>query len=650
MGKLLMCRICLVENVRMCVVTDKSLQEMYEKLTDVPFVTEDRKPMLACLFCCTRLKQCCQLQRKCVEAEELLAQMLSEDYEEKPLTNHGQLGFVVGLIKTPVENISIVDDSQVVSDAVKQELPAVCEEQDDVELQLTHLSEELEPENLYNSHPDVEAHHSESESEEEQLVMDFKIEEEEEHELSDVTLRFSDSSCSSWETKKPELTNPDKGDPSVEDKPAHESESDPEDDVLLMDMKTKAEEGQGVSKRKRRACGTRGAVFATKSILRRKLEDTIPAKQRMNLPSDSKITRRSRTKTGVVKKPTVKRKLEDTSPAEGPMKIIRKTETSKSKSVAKIKEPITVMSQSSQSTNIIKHTQIHTDEKPFTCDICQRSFHAKCNLKTHFRIHSGAKPYKCDICQRSFSHKGNFNSHFRTHTVEKRYECDVCKRSFRLKKYLALHFRKHSGEKPFKCIVCQRSFSHKSSLNVHSRIHTGAKPYQCDVCQRSFVRKSSLTEHFRKHTGEKPFQCDICQSSLSNKSSLHEHFRIHTGEKPYKCNVCQRSFISKGKLTVHFRKHSGEKPFKCDICQRSYNLKSTLNKHVRNHTGEKPYKCYVCQRSFNDKGALTVHSRLHTGERPYQCNVCQRNFTCKGKLTVHFRKHSGANPFRPAAD
>ncbi|KAJ8706558.1 hypothetical protein PYW07_012636 [Mythimna separata] len=185
MGKLFMCRICLVENVRMCVVTDKSLQEMYEKLTDVPFVTEDRKPMLACSFCCTRLKQCCQLQRKCVEAEELLAQMLSEDYEEISLTNHGQLGFVGRLITTPVENISIGADCQIGSDAIKQELPAVCEEQDDVELQLTHLSEEVIPENLYNSHPDVEAHHSESESEEEQLVMVFKIEEEEEHELSE---------------------------------------------------------------------------------------------------------------------------------------------------------------------------------------------------------------------------------------------------------------------------------------------------------------------------------------------------------------------------------------------------------------------------------------------------------------------------------
>ncbi|KAJ8706550.1 hypothetical protein PYW07_012628 [Mythimna separata] len=222
--KLSMCRICLVENVRMCVVTDKSLQEMYEKLTDVPFVTEDRKPMLACFFCCTRLKQCCQLQRKCVEAEKLLAQMLSEDCEQKPLTNHGHFESVGGFITTPVENISIVDDCQIESDAIKQELPAVCEEQDEVEIQLTHLSEELEPENLYNSHPDVEAHHSESESEEEQLVMQIKVEEEE-----------------------------------ISEK--------------LRDRETQR------------------APVAKKSTLQRKLEDIVPAKQTMNVLSDSKNIR-----------------------------------------------------------------------------------------------------------------------------------------------------------------------------------------------------------------------------------------------------------------------------------------------------------------------------------------------------------------------
>ncbi|KAJ8704923.1 hypothetical protein PYW08_012243 [Mythimna loreyi] len=226
--KLSMCRICLVEDVRMCVVTNKSLQQMYEKLADVPFVTEDRKPMLACLFCCTRLQQCCQLQRKCVEAEQLLAHMLREDYEQKPLTTRGHLESVGRFIITPIENISIVDDCQTVSDAVKQELAAVCGEQDTVELELISIKKEPDPENLYNSHPDVEVHHLESESEEEQVLMEIKVEKEQE--ISEK-LRVP----------KREKLDPEDLYNSHPDVEAHRSELEPEQEKLLVEIKIEKE-------------------------------------------------------------------------------------------------------------------------------------------------------------------------------------------------------------------------------------------------------------------------------------------------------------------------------------------------------------------------------------------------------------------------
>ncbi|KAJ8706547.1 hypothetical protein PYW07_012625 [Mythimna separata] len=250
---------------------------MYEKLTDVPFVTEDRKPMLACFFCCTRLKQCCQLQRKCVEAEELLAQMLSEDYEHKPFTNQGHFEPVGGFIRTPVENISVGADCQIGSDAIKQELPAVCEEQDDVELQLGP-SEENDPEELSNNGPDVEAHHSESESEEEELVMQIKVEEEGISE--NRTVRETER----YDPKKLSSNGPD-----VE---AHHSESESEEEQLVMQIKV---EDEKISEN-RTVWETERAVVAKKPTLKRKLEDTIPAKPTMNVLSDSKTIRRPNTR------------------------------------------------------------------------------------------------------------------------------------------------------------------------------------------------------------------------------------------------------------------------------------------------------------------------------------------------------------------
>ncbi|KAJ8706839.1 hypothetical protein PYW07_012917 [Mythimna separata] len=194
MEKLPMCRICLVENVRMYIVVGKDLHELYETLTDIPFVTEDRRPMLACFFCFSKLKQCCQLQRKCLEAEELFAQMMNEPNSS---VNRGQLKFIKGLIVTPVENISIVDVSHIESIAVKEELPAVCERLDDViEPEEEHLKYELELQLLNNSYPDAEyvtTQQSKPHSEYDVPLIEIKTEVEEEQEVSRKKRRASDT-------------------------------------------------------------------------------------------------------------------------------------------------------------------------------------------------------------------------------------------------------------------------------------------------------------------------------------------------------------------------------------------------------------------------------------------------------------------------
>ena len=52
-----------------------------------------------------------------------------------------------------------------------------------------------------------------------------------------------------------------------------------------------------------------------------------------------------------------------------------------------------------------KHKRtIHTDEKPFSCDICKLKFREKGNLVKHKSVHSSDKPYRCTVCKKAFRH------------------------------------------------------------------------------------------------------------------------------------------------------------------------------------------------------------------------------------------------------
>ena len=92
------------------------------------------------------------------------------------------------------------------------------------------------------------------------------------------------------------------------------------------------------------------------------------------------------------------------------------------------------------------------------CPKCGKEFHVPSLLERHMRIHTNERPYQCRMCGRSYSQSGNLNVHLKTiHGVivdggRSRAEPDVS--------------RHH------KCYICNRLFTTSSNMYQHIRVST----------------------------------------------------------------------------------------------------------------------------------------------------------------------------------
>ncbi|KAG8291832.1 hypothetical protein J6590_051738 [Homalodisca vitripennis] len=308
------------------------------------------------------------------------------------------------------------------------------------------------------------------------------------------------------------------------------------------------------------------------------------------------------------------------------------------------------------------HKRIHLEQEQHVCTTCGMAFSLRKRLIRHQRVHLNIKPYKCDICHKDFTSAGALKKHGFSHLREKPFVCQICNRGFSQKVTLDFHASQHPGSTmPYLCYVCGESFYWLSLLLKHEyKVHgvnhgengrscgPGSLPqlddsnmnvFVCDICKQCFKRKNSLLKHYAKFHSKKP--------SIASKMQQKIHMNGRSREKllQFFCTQCNKGFSCENDLKTHDIVHTDQCPFVCKFCDKGFKFKSFLISHERVHTCHRPFICKICGKDFTQKTALTIHERVHTGHRPYICTLCGDSFKQINSLNNHVQVIHVKTPF-----
>jgi len=238
-----------------------------------------------------------------------------------------------------------------------------------------------------------------------------------------------------------------------------------------------------------------------------------------------------------------------------------------------------------------RHSVLHSENKPFMCNMCGYSSRWKCDLKKHMKIYGHyssaldiSSDGDADTSQDKFVELDDESDEENKSTL---YMCPQCPYNSYKKQAYDHHLRIHgnfmddssdafpekSSSSKFKCSKCDYHGNDLSSFLQHKRSHQddvspkqNSKGMSRDSPVLDPSKVSNRTLHLKQRRKPvKQFGCKKCPYVCFRRIALTTHELMHStrGTDAYLCMFCDYSVFSKSLLLQHMRLHPEYNPAEC---------------------------------------------------------------------------------------